>query len=71
MLCMRPSRMGAVFLRLIRRYACLVFGEDQLDTPVRLASVHAIVTGDGEILTLAECGHLTACDIALHQRGLH
>ncbi len=71
MLCMRLSRMGAVFLKLIRRYLCLVFGKDQLDTPVRLASIRAVIAGDGKVLTLAECGHLTTCDIALHQRGLH
>jgi len=63
--CMRLSRMGAVFLRLIRRHACLVFGEDQFDTPVRLASVRAVVTRDGEVLTLAERGDLTTCNIAL------
>jgi hypothetical protein len=57
-----------VFLRLIHRYACPIFGKDQLDTPVRLTSVRAVVTGDGEILTLAERGDLTTCNIALHQR---
>jgi hypothetical protein len=68
---MRLLRMETVFLKLIRSYACLVFGKDQLDTPVRLPSIRAVIAGDGEILTLAECGDLTAWDISLHQRRLH